>query len=182
MIFRPTRLAGCFVVIPEAHTDERGFFARTYSRADFEAAGLESTVSECSISYNERKGTLRGMHYQVAPHEEVKLVRCTKGRVFDVAVDLRRGSPTYRSWDSVILSAENRWSLFIPKGFAHGFLTLEEDTEIAYQISTPYVRQHARGFRWDDPAVGIEWPDAGPRTIAEQDRGWPELIPGGGPR
>ena len=172
MIFRPTRLRGCFVVIPEPHTDERGFFARTYSRADFEAAGLESTVSECSISYNERKGTLRGMHYQVAPHEEVKLVRCTKGRVFDVAVDLRRDSPTYRSWDSVILSAENRWSLFIPMGFAHGFLTLEAGTELTYQISNTYAPIGARGLRWDDPVLGIQWPAVGPMTISQRDRTW----------
>jgi dTDP-4-dehydrorhamnose 3,5-epimerase len=163
------------VIIPELHVDERGFFARTYSLDEFKTVGLNPVISECSISYNERKGTLRGMHYQAPPHGEAKLVRCTKGSVFDVAVDLRADSPTFRLWEGVTLSAENRWAFFIPEGLAHGFLTLEDATELSYQISTRYDAGAAGGFRWDDPVVGIEWPKVVPYTIAPKDLAWPRL-------
>lgn len=175
MIFKSTRLKGCYIVEPERHVDDRGFFARTYSETEFEAAGLASTVAECSISYNARRGTLRGMHYQLSPHEEAKLVRCTRGSVFDVAVDLRENSPTYGSWASVVLSADNRLAFFIPTGLAHGFLTLEDATELEYQISTAYAPSSAGGIRWDDPDLDISWPDVGSMTIAERDRRWPML-------
>lgn len=158
MIFTATEVEGVYVIDPERIEDERGFFARTWNPEEFEAYGLETALAQCSISFNNKKGTLRGMHYQAAPHEEVKLVRCTAGAIHDVALDLRTGSPTFRHWTAADLTAENRRMLYVPKGCAHGFQTLEDATEVFYQISTAYAPESARGVRWDDPAFGIEWP------------------------
>ena len=179
MIFVETPLAGAFVVRPQALTDERGAFARTFCRDEFSARGLDSRVAQCNTSYNTYAGTLRGMHYQSAPHAEAKLVRCTSGSIYDVAVDLRPDSPSYGRWFGAILSAENRDALFIPAGCAHGFQTLSDDSEILYQMSTPYVPDAARGVRWDDPAFGIDWPapPAVGRTISERDATYPDFVP-----
>jgi dTDP-4-dehydrorhamnose 3,5-epimerase len=158
VLFSETRLAGVFIVEPERLEDERGFFARTWCPEEFEARGLSPRLAQCSISYNRKKGTLRGMHYQVAPYAEAKLVRCTMGAIYDVALDLRPGSPTFKQWISVELTADNRKMLYIPEGLAHGFQTLADDTEVFYQISEFYHPESARGVRWDDPAFAIEWP------------------------
>lgn len=175
MRFCETRLAGCFVVEPEPVADDRGFFARTFAADEFARLGLDPTLAESSISYSHRRGTLRGLHFQAAPHGEVKQVRCTRGRVFDVGVDLRPGSPTFLGWASAELSAENHRYMYIPSGFAHGFVTLEDATELTYLMSSPYVAEAASGLRWDDPALGIEWPEVGPLTLSERDRSWPLL-------
>jgi dTDP-4-dehydrorhamnose 3,5-epimerase len=174
VIFRETAVAGALVVEPERATDERGFFARTFDAQAFAEHGLDVAVAECSIAFNDARGTLRGLHYQRAPHEETKLVRCTRGAVYDVAVDLRPGSPTFRLWAGVELSAENRLVFYIPKGCAHGYLTLTDGAELAYQISQRHVPQAAAGVRWDDPAIGISWPDA-PTVISERDAGYADL-------
>lgn len=174
MILRPTILAGAFVVEPEPINDTRGFFARTFCQREFEAAGLDGRVAQCSASYNPARGTLRGLHYQAPPHEESKLVRCTQGAIYDVIVDLRTQSPTFRQWFSVELSSENRLGLFIPKGVAHGFQTLTSGAEVLYQISPEYEPDATRGVRWNDPAFGINWPDA-QRTISERDSGYPDF-------
>jgi dTDP-4-dehydrorhamnose 3,5-epimerase len=158
MIFKGTGIDGVWVIEPERHDDERGFFARTWEPEEFTERGLNSDLAQCSISYNRQRGTLRGLHYQAAPHEEAKLVRCTAGAIFDVAVDLRPDSPTFRDWFGVELSAENRLALFVPEGCAHGFLTLADDSEVHYQISQAYVPDAGRGVRWDDPAFAIRWP------------------------
>jgi dTDP-4-dehydrorhamnose 3,5-epimerase len=176
MIFRETPLAGAWVLEPERFEDERGFFARTYCRRDFEARGLDPAIAQCSVSFNHRRGTLRGLHFQIAPHEEVKLVRATRGAIWDVIVDLRPGSPTLRRHFAAVLSAENRHELYIPQGMAHGFQTLEDATEVFYQISEPYAPESARGYRWDDPAFAIPWPE--PVTvISEKDLNLPLFSP-----
>jgi dTDP-4-dehydrorhamnose 3,5-epimerase len=172
MRFTPTPLAGAFILDIEAHRDDRGFFARSFCRDEMNRMGLESSVVQCSISFNSAPGTLRGMHWQDAPHEEDKLVRCVGGAIFDVIVDIRKGSPTYGKWFGETLTAQNRRALFIPKGFAHGFLTLEPDSEVFYQISTLFVPGYGRGFRWNDPSIGIAWPSA-PHVISERDTGYP---------
>lgn len=172
MIFTETALRGAFVIDLEAVKDERGMFARTWCQKEFEAQGLKVTWVQSSISVNNRKGTMRGMHYQVAPHEEVKLVRCTIGAIYDVIVDLRPISPTYCHHVGVMLSAENRRMLYIPKQFAHGFLTLEDNSEVSYHMSEFHDPASARGLRWDDPTFRIEWPE--PFTVmSEKDRTWP---------
>ena len=172
MIFRETSLAGAWLLEPERFEDERGFFARTYCRRDFEARGLDPGIAQCSVSWNHRRGTLRGLHLQIAPHEEVKLVRVTRGAVWDVIVDLRPESPTFQRHFGITLSAENRHELYIPFGMAHGFQTLEDGTEVFYQISEFYAPDSARGYRWDDPAFAIPWPE--PITvISEKDRSLP---------
>ena len=158
MRFSRTNLPGAFIVDIERHADERGFFARTWSAEEFGSHGLSKTLSQCSMSHNVRKGTLRGMHYQAAPHEEAKLVRCTRGAIHDVALDLRPGSPTRHRWTAVELSADNRRMLFVPEGVAHGFQTLVDDTEVFYQISRFHQPDAQRGVRWHDPALGIPWP------------------------
>jgi len=158
MIFMETSLSGAYLVELERREDERGFFARSFCQREFTDLGLDPCVAQCNISFNHKKGTLRGMHYQAAPHAEAKLVRCTQGAIYDVIVDLRQGSPTFLRWFSVELTANNRSALYIPKDFAHGFQTLVDDTEIFYQMSEFYVPEAAGGFRWDDPAVGIFWP------------------------
>jgi len=158
VIFKETFLKGAFVIEPERIEDERGFFARTYCRETFQSNNLNPNLAQCNISFNRRKGTLRGMHFQIKPYEEAKLIRVTKGSIYDVIIDLRTDSPTFKKWMAVELSAENRTQLYIPEGFAHGFQTLQDETEMFYQMSEFYRPQSARGIRWDDPAFGIEWP------------------------
>jgi len=176
MNFRVTELEGVWVVEPERHEDERGFFARTWDSNEFRRRGLRDVVMQTSISHNRRRGTLRGLHYQMAPHEEAKLVRCTAGTIFDVAVDLRPDSTTFRRWVGVELSAQNRHALYVPEGCAHGFLTLDDDSEVAYQMSAPHVSEAARGVRFDDPAFEIAW--RGPiAVINERDRSYPNFEP-----
>lgn len=179
MIFRETAIQGACVVVPEPIEDERGMFARTFCADEFEARGLDSRVSQCNTSFNARAGTLRGLHLQTEPHGEAKLVRCTRGAIYDVAVDLRPHSPTFRRWFSVELTEANRLALFIPEGCAHGFQSLRDASEVVYQMSTPYVPGTERGVRWDDPAFGIEWPEppAHGRTISERDASYPDFVP-----
>ena len=172
MICTATALSGAFVIDPEPVRDERGLFARIWCQQEFEARGLSGTWVQSSISFNSRKGTLRGMHYQAAPNEEVKLVRCTMGAIYDVIVDLRPTSPTYRQHVGVTLSADNRRSVYIPKQCAHGFLTLEDKCEVSYHMSDFHAPASARGFRWDDPAFQIEWPDV-ITVMSDRDRTWP---------
>ena len=169
MIFKKTRFKGAFVIELETIEDERGLFARTWCKREFEEIGLNLGLVQCNISFNKKRGTLRGMHYQVAPHEEAKLVRCTMGEIYDVIIDLRPHSPTYKQWLSFNLSAKNRRMLYIPEGFAHGFLTLKDHTEVFYQMSEFYAPECARGVRWNDPAFEIVWP-AGVTIISEKDR------------
>jgi dTDP-4-dehydrorhamnose 3,5-epimerase len=157
VILRPTVLTGAFLLEPEPQADERGFFARTYGEREFRDLGLEPCGRQWSVSYNKRRGTLRGMHYQADPHGETKLVRCVIGAVWDVIIDLRPGSPTYAKWTGVELTGANRLALYIPQGFAHGFQTLAEDSELLYGISPDYVPEAARGIRWDDPRISIAW-------------------------
>lgn len=178
MIFTATPLAGAFVIDPEPSTDARGLFARTWCERELAAQGLETRVAQCSTSFNTRKGTLRGLHYQVAPFAETKIVRCTRGSIHDVIVDLRPGSPTALRHFAVVLSADNRKAIYVPTGFAHGFQTLEDDTEVLYQMSEFYSPEHSRGIRWDDPRLGIAWPPD-TRTISERDRGYPAYDPAG---
>jgi dTDP-4-dehydrorhamnose 3,5-epimerase len=175
LIFEETKLKGAFVIHPERRDDDRGFFARTFCRREFEAHGLNSQVAQCNISFNARKAVLRGMHFQIAPFEEAKLVRCTAGSIYDVIIDLRASSPTYRQYFAVELSAGSRKMLYVPEGFAHGFQTLEDHTEVFYQMSQFYSPECAQGVRWDDPAFGIKWP-AGERTIHERDRTYPNFL------
>lgn len=174
MIVRDTSLSGCKLVVPERIIDQRGFFARTFDADLFEANGMAPAILQCSVSYNERRGTLRGLHWQAAPHEEAKLVRCVRGRVFDVAVDVRESSPTRHHWVGVELSEANREALYIPAGVAHGFLTLEPGSEVLYQMSVRFAPGSARGIRWDDPTIGIRWPEA-PAVMSEADANLPRL-------
>lgn len=176
MIFTETRLSGAFVIEPERIEDERGFFARTFCRREFEAHKLDPNLVQCSVSYNARRGTLRGMHYQAAPNPEPKVVRCTAGAVHDVILDLRRESATFRQWVAVELTADNRRMVYIPAGMAHGFQTLADGTEVFYQMAAYYHPESARGVRWDDPAFRIEWP-AAERILSERDRGYADFQP-----
>jgi len=181
MRFVDTGLAGTYIIEVEPLTDERGFFARAFCAREFEEHGLAPVFVQCNISVNLANGTLRGMHYQIAPHAEDKLVRCTRGAIFDVMLDLRPESSTFKQWRGVNLSAENHTMVYIPKGFAHGFLTLTEDAEVFYQVSQSYHPDSARGVRWNDPAFGIEWPMARPRQILERDDSYPDFLePAGG--
>lgn len=175
MIFVPTALPGAFVIELEKLEDERGFFARTWSAQEFEAHGLNARLVQCSTSFNSRKGTLRGMHWQAAPFEEAKLVRCTAGAIHDVVLDLRAGSSTHLQHLAIELSATNRRMLYVPEGCAHGFQTLVDDTEVFYQMTQIYSADHARGVRWDDPAFGLAWPP-GERFINDRDRNYPDYV------
>lgn len=180
MIFTETRLPGAYVIEPQLLQDERGFFARSWCQREFEAHGLTSKVVQANLSYNRRKGTLRGMHYQLAPHEEAKLVRCTRGAILDVIVDVRPASSTAGQWIGVELTAENHRMLYVPEGFAHGFQTLADDTEVTYQVTEFYTPGAERGIRYDDPALAIEWP-LEVTMISEKDRNWPAYAgPAGG--
>lgn len=185
MIFIETPLPGAYIIEMEPAADERGFFARTFCRREFSAHGLNPDLAQCSISFNSKKGTLRGMHYQVHPHAEAKLVRCSRGAIYDVILDIRPDSPTFKKWFAVGLTApgsdralsslqpeDSCRMLYIPEGFAHGFQTLLDDTEVVYQISEYYHPEAARGILWNDPAFGISWPLADV-TMSEKDRAYP---------
>ncbi|HEY2141467.1 MAG TPA: dTDP-4-dehydrorhamnose 3,5-epimerase [Solirubrobacteraceae bacterium] len=179
MRFVQTPLAGAWMIEPDRIADERGWFARTFDADEFRARGLNPEVVQCNASFNARRGTLRGMHYQAEPHGESKLVRCVRGAIFDVAVDLRAGSQTHRGWHGVELSAENGCAFYIPAGVAHGFQTLTDKCEVLYQMGHPYVPEAARGVRFDDPAFAIVWPEVeGERTISERDRAYGDYSPG----
>jgi dTDP-4-dehydrorhamnose 3,5-epimerase len=175
LIFTETKLPGAYVIEVEKREDQRGFFGRTFCRKEFEAHGLNSQVVQCNTSFNKRKGTLRGMHFQAVPFAEAKLVRCTSGSIYDVIIDLRPASRTFKQHFAVELSAANHRMLYIPEDMAHGFQTLEDDTEVFYQMSQMFSAEHARGVRWNDPAFGIEWP-ADERTITERDRNYPDFV------
>ncbi|WP_372426080.1 dTDP-4-dehydrorhamnose 3,5-epimerase [Salinarimonas chemoclinalis] len=174
MRIEETPLPGAFVITPEPIADARGFFARTVDRAAFAARGLSADFVQASVSFNARAGTLRGLHFQRDPHGEDKLIRVTMGAIHDVIVDLREGSPTRGRWHALRLDAASRAALWVPKGFAHGFVTLVDDTEVLYQMTTPYVPGAAAGLRWDDPSLGIDWPVADP-ILSERDGTWPLL-------
>ncbi len=158
MIFNETKLKGAFIIEPQTLKDERGFFARTFCQGEFKAHGLNLRVAQCNISFNAKKGALRGMHFQVTPHQEAKLVSCVRGVIYDVIIDLRSDSPTYCQWFAVKLSSDNYKMFYIPEGVAHGFQALEDNTVAFYQISQSFNPQYSRGVRWDDPAFGIKWP------------------------
>jgi len=174
MIFIETQLKGAFIIKPERLEDERGFFARTWCQREYEAHGLNSRLVQCNISFNEKAGTLRGMHYQAAPYEEAKLVRCTQGAIYDAIIDLRPESPTFKQYTAIVLTAQNRKMLYVPEGFAHGFLTLEDHTEVFYQMSEFYAPEYVRGIRWNDPAFNIQWP-ADVQIISDRDQNLPDF-------
>jgi dTDP-4-dehydrorhamnose 3,5-epimerase len=176
MIFTATRLPGGFVVDLERLEDERGFFARSWCRQAFEERGLAPRLMQCSVSFNKTRGTLRGMHYQAKPYAEAKLVRCTRGAVYDVIIDLRSDSPAYLQWDAVELTEENHRMVYVPEGCAHGFQTLVDGTEVFYQMSEVYRPEYARGVRWNDPAFAIHWPEA-ERIISARDDTYPDFVP-----
>lgn len=176
MKFISIPLVGAYLIEIEPTFDERGFFARSWSSVEFGEHGLNHSPAQCSISFNTRKGTLRGMHYQEQPHGETKLVRCSSGAIFDVIVDLRPASANYCKWFGIELTAANRKMVYVPDGFAHGFQTLTNDTEVFYQISEDYRSEYSKGVRWDDPLFGIVWP-LGVSVLSERDRSFPNYIP-----
>ncbi|MBN1221235.1 MAG: dTDP-4-dehydrorhamnose 3,5-epimerase [Anaerolineae bacterium] len=176
MIFTQTKLAGAYIIEPELISDERGFFARTWCQREVEAHGLNPRLVQCNISFNKKSGTLRGMHYQIPPHAEAKLVRCIMGAIYDVIIDLRPGSPTFKQWAAVELTAENRVMLYIPEGFAHGFQTLVDNTEVFYQMSEFYHSECARGVRWNDPTFAITWPFTQGLIITPKDWEYPDFV------
>lgn len=171
MRFLPTPVTGAWLVEPEARSDERGSFARLWCQDDFAAQGLRADFVQSNASFNVKKGTLRGLHYQAAPHGEIKLISCVRGRVFDVIVDMRPASPTYRRWFGAELTPESRRMLYVPKECAHGYLTLEDATEVIYPVTMSYHPESERGLRWDDPTIGVEWPMA-PAVISTKDQEW----------
>jgi len=173
--FVSTEIAGVWLIVPEPIEDERGSFTRLFCRREFEAHGLNAELAQCSASFNKRKGTLRGLHFQAEPHGEDKIVRCTRGILYDVAADIRPKSPSYRRWCGFELSADNRTMLYIPRVVAHGFLTTSDDTEVFYQMSEFYHPESARGVRWDDPSLAIRWPQVPPALISDSDRSLPFL-------
>jgi dTDP-4-dehydrorhamnose 3,5-epimerase len=175
VIFNHTKLDGAYIIDLDRHEDERGFFARTWCHQEFRKHGLNADIAQTSISFNKQAGTLRGMHFQIEPYEETKLVRCTRGALYDVIIDLRAKSPTFRQWISIELSAGNYRTLYIPAGFAHGFITLEDNTEATYLISDPYVPDSASGIRWDDPAFNVKWPRA-IEVVSGKDLEWPDFM------
>ena len=175
MIFEELKLAGSFLIRPEKLEDDRGFFALTWSVEQFARHGLETRLVECNISFNRRPGTLRGMHYQAAPREQAKVVRCTAGAIYDCIIDLRAGSPTFKQWTAAELTADNRQMLYVPKGFAHGFQTLQDNSEVFYQMSDIYVPECGRGVRWDDPAFNIHWPQPA-SVMAKRDEAYPDFV------
>jgi dTDP-4-dehydrorhamnose 3,5-epimerase len=174
MIFIPSRLDGAYVIDVERHSDERGWLARTFCEREFAEHGLPMRIVQSSTIHSGRRSTLRGLHYQEAPHREIKLVRCTRGSIFLVMVDLRPGSSTRNDWLGVELTASNERLAYVPEGFAQGYQTLEDDTEVLYQMSHHYVPEAARGVRWDDPAFEIDWPAADERIISDRDQAWPD--------
>jgi dTDP-4-dehydrorhamnose 3,5-epimerase len=174
MRFTETALAGAFVIEFECHRDERGYFARSWCQREFAQHGLDTALVQCNVSHNTRAGTLRGMHFQVAPHAEVKLVRCTRGALFDVIVDLRPASPTFKQHVGYELTEANGTALYVPKGFAHGYLTLHDETDVLYQVTEFFAPDAAGGVRWNDPAFGIAWP-AEVRVISARDATYPDF-------
>jgi dTDP-4-dehydrorhamnose 3,5-epimerase len=174
MIFRETTLSGAYSVEIEQISDERGFFARSFCTEEFSKYGLTTDMAQCNISFNKTRGTLRGMHYQAPPSEEAKLVRCTMGAIYDVIIDIRPTSPTFMKWFATQLNSENRLMMAIPEGFAHGFQTLTDNTEVSYHMSASYEPQQARGIRFDDPSVNIEWPISNV-IVSEKDKSYPLL-------
>ena len=176
MTFHETQLRGVLIIEAEVYRDERGSFMPAWLPDRFKARGLDTTIAQASLATNLRRGTIRGLHYQVAPMEEVKVIRAIRGAVFDVAVDLRPDSPTYCQWVGVELSAENRKMLYLPKGFAHGYQTLSDHAEVFYFVSAPYSPEHQRGARWNDPAFGITWPLGAPTVINERDATYPDFV------
>jgi dTDP-4-dehydrorhamnose 3,5-epimerase len=174
MFFTPTELVGAFIIDIQRFEDSRGFFARTWSIDEFESRGLMSRAVQTNLSYNRTKGTLRGMHFRHPPYAETKLVRCVRGAIIDIIIDIRPNSPSYKRWISVELTAENRRSLYIPEGFAHGFQTLIDDVEVIYQVSQPYMPSAEGGVRYNDPAFGITWP-LQPTEISQKDTQWPDF-------
>ena len=174
MIFTETKLAGAFVIEPERLEDMRGFFAMNWSEREFRERSLVSQFVESNISFSQKSGTLRGMHYQASPHGQVKLVRCTMGAIYDAIIDLRPASPTFKQWTSIELTAQNRLMLYVPVDFAHGFQTLADNTEVTYQMSSTYHPQSSCGVRWNDPAFNITWPEA-ERIIIARDREYPDF-------
>jgi len=175
MSFAETKLAGVVLIEPRRFADERGFFAPSFAAKEFNARGMASNFVEHNISYSKHRGTLRGMHYQAAPHGQAKLVRCTRGAVYDVVLDLRAESPTFKEWIGVELTAENRKMLYLPGDCAHGFQTLADETEVFYMVSTVYVPESGRGVRWDDPSFKIEWPPMEQRILIDRDRQYPDF-------
>lgn len=175
MIFEQTALEGAVVIRLERYEDDRGFFARSWCQREFAAHGLADRVVQVNTSYNRRRGTLRGMHWQEFPHAETKLIRCTRGALYDVIIDLRPDSPTHRRWVGVELSADNHDMLYVPEGFAHGFQTLSDDTEAIYQVSQYYTPGAERGACYDDPAFGIDWP-LPVTSISDKDKAWPDYV------
>lgn len=174
MIFKELSLKGAFVLDLEPKEDDRGFFALSWSKEEFLKRNLDAELAECNVSFNKSKGTVRGMHFQAEPHGQTKLVRCTSGSIFDVIIDLRSGSPTFKKWEGFELSQENRRMLYIPRGFAHGFQTLEDSSEVLYQMSQPFDAASGRGVRWNDPAFGVEWP-LPVSVISPRDRDYPDF-------
>ena len=172
MLFKETKLSGAYVIDIEPNKDNRGFFARTWCKKEFIHKGLNSNLVQCNTSYNNKAGTLRGMHYQAPPFEEVKIVRCIRGAIFDVIIDIRPESNTYLQWEAFELSARNRRMLYIPEGFAHGFQTLENDTEVFYQMSEYYYPTSAKGLRWDDPTFNITWPITREIILSDKDNSY----------
>ena len=175
MLFSETELKGAQIIEIEKMEDNRGFFARAWCQREFEKHGLTARILQVNISFNKEKGTLRGMHYQMAPYEESKFVRCTSGAIYDVVIDLRPDSPTFRRWTGVELTETNYKMLYVPENFAHGFQTLEDNTEVTYQVSQFYTPASESGIRWDDPAFGIKWP-LEPRVMSDKDSSWPDHI------
>lgn len=175
MIFTETKLAGAYIIELEPLEDERGFFARVFDQKMFKAQGLNPFVAQCNISFNKKKGTLRGMHFQTPPYEEAKLVRCAQGAIYDVIIDLRRDSPTFTQWFAVELTKVNRKMLYVPEGFAHGFQTLKDNSEVFYQMSEFYHLECAKGVKWNDPAFAIEWPAVAHRIITSKDQRYPDF-------
>jgi dTDP-4-dehydrorhamnose 3,5-epimerase len=175
MVFKETRLKGAFIIELEKIVDDRGFFSRAWCQKEFKAHGLNPNVVQCNLSFNTSKGTLRGMHYQIAPHEEAKIIRCTRGKVYDVIIDLRPQSPTYLRWAGFELSSENRKMLYVPESFAHGYLTLADNTELFYQVSRFYSPESECGIRWNERAVNIKWPRTNGLIITDKDKNWPDF-------
>jgi dTDP-4-dehydrorhamnose 3,5-epimerase len=174
MRFTATPITGAWLVAPDARADERGFFARLWSRDEFAAKGLRGDFINGNNSFSTLKGTLRGLHYQIPPHEEAKLVRCIQGRVFDVLIDMRAGSPTRHKWFGAELTADNRLLVYVPEGCAHGYLSLEDESEVIYMATAPYAAEAERGVRWNDPGIGISWPIE-PLVLSAKDRQWPDV-------
>jgi dTDP-4-dehydrorhamnose 3,5-epimerase len=177
MIFTPTELDGAYLIDLDRREDDRGFFARAWCERELAEQGLSTRIEQCNVSFNHSRSTLRGLHYQSAPHAEVKLIRCTRGAIYDVIVDLRPDSPTWKRWLGVELDAENRRMLYVPEGFAHGYQTLVDATETFYQVSASYAPDAEGGVRWDDPAFAIEWPDPEGALLSDKDRSWPDYRP-----